>query len=92
MMAMNAQTMQRKTNPPVRIPAHAMCFPLSLFLWIVFSERMPKINAKSPKIKLDRRQINPVKGTGTIPPHNASTVRIPRMRLTMECEFVLGKE
>ena len=82
---------QRKINPPLRMPAHAWTCPVSLFLRILFSEIAPYTKARNPSRKLGGKQIMLVNGSGAIPPQKRRTVRMPRMRLMMECRFV-GRE
>ena len=86
------QAMQRKTNPPMMTPVHAMKPPASLVLRIVYSEIVPYVNAINPSKKLTGKQTNPVNGIGAIPPHKVSRVRMPRVRLMMEWRFVCGGE
>ena len=89
-MAISMHNMQRKMNPPLRMPAHAWICPASLFLRMVFSEIAPYTKARNPSRKLGGKQMKPVNGTGIIPPQKRRTVRMPRMRLMMECRFVGG--
>ena len=90
-IAISMHNMQRKINPPLRMPAHAWICPVSLFLRMVFSEIAPYTKARNPSRKLGGKQIMLVNGKGAIPPQKKRTVRMPRIRLIMECRFVGGE-
>ncbi len=79
---------ENRVNPPMKIPVHAIGRPLSPRLRICFKETVPNINAMRPAMMLAGKQIKPVNGIGTIPAQNVSTVKIPKMRLRMDCVFV----
>ena len=76
---------QSKTNPPMSMPVHAMGCPVWLCLRILFNEIKPKINARSASRKLAGKQMMPVNGIGAQPAQKDRTVKIPRIKLMIEC-------
>jgi hypothetical protein len=73
-----------KTNPPVRIPIHAMGLPDSLYLRIWFNEITPNTKAKIPNRRLAGKQTKPVSGKGITPIQKDRMVRIPNTRLRID--------
>ena len=84
------QRKHRMMNPPMTIPAHAIGRPDSSLARSRFSEMIPYVNATMPEMKLAGKQMKPVSGSGSIVPHKVRTVRMPKIRLMMECLLVGG--
>jgi hypothetical protein len=87
-IAMMMQIMHMKTDPPIKMPIHAMGWPDSFCLRIRFNEIIPDISARTPKRKLTGKQMKPVNGIGIEPMQKNRIVRIPNTRLRMDNELM----
>ena len=83
-IAMIMHITHTKTNPPIRIPIHAMGEPDSFCLRIWSREIAPNTSARNPNKRLVGKQMKPVNGKGINPMQNDRMVNIPNTRLRMD--------